>query len=115
MRAEVCASFQVLTIAQFKASIVAAGGAVHLHAMRTDRTKLVAEDGARHLWPCITRLAKHAIIVKALWLQVVQYICGHAALAAVACAAPVLPILLQTLPDCPSVKLVVRPALYWFT
>jgi long-chain acyl-CoA synthetase len=38
----------------------------------------------------------------------VRYICGHAELAAVACAAALLPTLLPCLADCPSVALVVR-------
>ncbi len=38
----------------------------------------------------------------------VRYICGHAELAAVACAAAVLPTLLQCLSECPTVSLVVR-------
>ena len=38
----------------------------------------------------------------------VRYICGHAELAAVACAATVLPTLLQCLGECPTVALVVR-------
>ncbi len=38
----------------------------------------------------------------------VRYICGHAELAAVACAAALLPTLLQCLADCPTVALVVR-------
>lgn len=43
----------------------------------------------------------------------VRYICGHAELAAVACAAAVLPTLLQCLSDCPTVSLVVHtPASY---
>ncbi|KAK9816781.1 hypothetical protein WJX72_005028 [[Myrmecia] bisecta] len=37
----------------------------------------------------------------------VRYICSHAELAAVACSAEVLPIMLQCLPDCPTVKLVI--------
>lgn len=38
----------------------------------------------------------------------VRYICRHAELAAVACAAAVLPTLLQCLSDCPTVSLVVH-------
>ena len=38
----------------------------------------------------------------------VRYMCGHAELAAVACAAAVLPTLLQCLGECPTVALVVR-------
>jgi long-chain acyl-CoA synthetase len=59
-------------------------------------------------------LALHAYSMVAVPLydtlgaDVVQYICSHAELAAVACAAAVLPTLLATLPECPSIKLVVR-------
>lgn len=38
----------------------------------------------------------------------VEYICNHAELAAVACSVDVLPRLLEVLPRCASVKLVVR-------
>lgn len=37
----------------------------------------------------------------------VRYICGHAEVAAVACSFAVLPVMLQCLDDCPTVKLLV--------
>eukprot|EP00192_Tetraselmis_astigmatica_P007297 CAMPEP_0117697424 /NCGR_PEP_ID=MMETSP0804-20121206/29225_1 /TAXON_ID=1074897 /ORGANISM="Tetraselmis astigmatica, Strain CCMP880" /LENGTH=695 /DNA_ID=CAMNT_0005511681 /DNA_START=84 /DNA_END=2172 /DNA_ORIENTATION=+ len=37
----------------------------------------------------------------------VRYICGHAELSAVACSFSVLPIMLQCLPECPTVKLLI--------
>ena len=42
--------------------------------------------------------------------EAVQYILSHAELQAVACSLTVLPTLLQCLPDCPNVKLVVSTA-----
>ncbi len=39
--------------------------------------------------------------------EAVRYILGHAELQAIACSLAVLPTLLQCLPDCPNVKLVV--------
>jgi acyl-CoA synthetase (AMP-forming)/AMP-acid ligase II len=41
--------------------------------------------------------------------DVVQYICSHAELVAVACAASQLPTLMKRLPECPTVRLIVRP------
>jgi long-chain acyl-CoA synthetase len=44
-----------------------------------------------------------------LGTDVVTFICSHAELAAVCCAATVLSTLLKSLSDCPTVRLVVRP------
>lgn len=38
----------------------------------------------------------------------VEYICNHAGLAAVACSAAVLPVMMQCLAACTTVKLLVR-------
>jgi long-chain acyl-CoA synthetase len=44
-----------------------------------------------------------------LGADVVTFICGHADLVVVCCAATLLPTLLQSLTECPSVRLVVCP------
>ena len=62
----------------------------------------VLVDGACHAYSFVP-----VPLYDTLGAEAVQYIIKHAELAAIACSIAVFPTLLQALPDCPGVKLVV--------
>lgn len=67
-------------------------------------TDWVVVDGACHAYSFIP-----VPLYDTLGADAVQYIIKHAEVAAIACSVAVYPTLLQALPGCPGVKLVVRP------
>ena len=61
-------------------------------------------DAACHAYGCVS-----VPLYDTLGPDTVQYICHHAELAAVACSLEVLPKMLEALPQCPGLRLLVRP------
>ena len=75
--------------------------------MRTQLTILLDAEWALVDAACTAYSVVTVPLYDTLGPEAVRYICGHAELAGVACSVDVLPTLLQTLPDCPTVTLVV--------
>jgi long-subunit acyl-CoA synthetase (AMP-forming) len=71
----------------------------HTHA----RTEWVLVDSALHAYSMIS-----VPLYDTLGPDAVDYICNHAELTAVACSAAVAPVLMQALPNCPNLRLLVR-------
>ena len=81
---------------------VPSGAAVGLYGVNSASWMLV--DLALHAYSMLS-----IPLYDTLGPDAVQYICGHAELVAVACAPPQAAILLECLPQCPTIRLIVRP------
>lgn len=79
---------------------ITAGQSVGLHSVNCRDWVLV--DGACHAYSFIA-----VPLYDTLGADAVQYIIKHAELAAIACSVAVFPTLMQALPECPGVKVVV--------
>uniref|UniRef100_A0A061RWH7 Long-chain acyl-CoA synthetase n=1 Tax=Tetraselmis sp. GSL018 TaxID=582737 RepID=A0A061RWH7_9CHLO len=76
------------------------GATVGLYSVNCEEWVLM--DAACHAYSMVS-----VPLYDTLGPEAVRYICGHAELAAVACSFAVLPVMLQCLPQCPSVRLLV--------
>jgi len=75
----------------------------HTHTHTHARTEWVLVDSALHAYSMIS-----VPLYDTLGPDAVDYICNHAELTAVACSAAVAPVLMQALPNCPNLRLLVR-------